>query len=51
MSETLLEQIKEQGELVRKLKAAKESPTKVSEMLSVEDNLVFHFCYCCCRNL
>lgn len=31
MSEQILEQIKEQGELVRKLKAAKESPEKVSE--------------------
>lgn len=30
MSEQILEQIKEQGELVRKLKAAKESPEKVS---------------------
>lgn len=29
MSETLLDQIKEQGEVVRKLKAAKESAAKV----------------------
>lgn len=33
MSENLLEQIKEQGELVRKLKAAKELPAKVSKLL------------------
>lgn len=31
MGENLLEQIKEQGDLVRKLKAAKESPAKIKE--------------------
>lgn len=39
MSETLLEQIKEQGELVRKLKAAKEPAAKVSVVIIAKHDL------------
>lgn len=38
MSEELLEQIKEQGDLVRKLKAAKEPADKVSWMAHQANN-------------
>lgn len=40
MGENLLEQIKEQGDLVRKLKAAKESPAKVSIIYILQLNVL-----------
>lgn len=50
-NDQLLEQIKEQGDLVRKLKAAKEPKDKVSgAIIAVTKWTAFHClacCYCC----